>query len=214
MNYDIGGMSWFAIFRTNRSSAYRSLRHDASCVEGRPQMTITVVTYTITSLMSYYTAAFFQAYLHRLLGHDRIGGPLFRTHTGSHHMIYSAERTLATTYSPDEKSLTAAYLVPTALIGMIGYWALPSALFLVASAAMALSFAAHVYLHAQYHLSGSRLVPLAWFRRKRALHFIHHRDGSANFAIIAFGWDRVMGTYREPTPNDRERVASDVNDAA
>src|SRR5216683_4008473 len=213
MNYDIGGMSWFAIFRTNRSSAYRSSRHDASRVEGKAAMTITIVTYTIASLASYYTSAFFQAYLHRLLGHHPIGGLLFRTHTGSHHTIYSADRTMAPSFSPDEKHLTAAYLVPAALIGLLYYRMLPPALFFVASAAMALSFVAHVQLHAQYHLSGSRLARYKWFCHKRAQHFVHHRDDSANFAILAFGWDKLMGTYRETSPDDEEHLASRVNGA-
>jgi sterol desaturase/sphingolipid hydroxylase (fatty acid hydroxylase superfamily) len=36
----------------------------------------------------------------------------------------------------------------------------------------------------------------SWFRRKQQLHFIHHRHGNYNFAVIDFFWDRLLGTYR------------------
>jgi sterol desaturase/sphingolipid hydroxylase (fatty acid hydroxylase superfamily) len=36
------------------------------------------------------------------------------------------------------------------------------------------------------------------FRRKRELHFVHHRHANCNFAVIHFFWDRILGTYRRP----------------
>ena len=67
---------------------------------------------------------------------------------------------------------------------------------MVQLAVMSLSFCGHYYLDNQYHVAGSCLGRFSWFRRKQQLHFIHHRDGNCNFAVIDFFWDRLLGTYR------------------
>jgi hypothetical protein len=58
------------------------------------------------------------------------------------------------------------------------------------------SFYAHVFFDKEYHVEGSRFQRFAWFRRKQALHFVHHRHANTNFAVIHFFWDRILGTYR------------------
>src|SRR5678815_2529439 len=52
------------------------------------------------------------------------------------------------------------------------------------------------YIDNQYHVAESWLGRFYWFRRKQQLHFIHHRGGNYNFAVIDFFWDRLLGTYR------------------
>ena len=64
--------------------------------------------------------------------------------------------------------------------------------------ASAASFYAHVYIDKEYHVEGSKFERFAWFRRKRQLHFAHHLHANANFAVIDFFWDRMLGTYRKP----------------
>jgi hypothetical protein len=44
----------------------------------------------------------------------------------------------------------------------------------------------------QYHVAGSWLGRVSWFRRNQQLHFIHHRQGNCNFAVIDFFWDRFL----------------------
>jgi sterol desaturase/sphingolipid hydroxylase (fatty acid hydroxylase superfamily) len=61
---------------------------------------------------------------------------------------------------------------------------------------MSLSFYAHVYVDKQYHVAGSWLGRLSWFRRRQQLHFVHHQHANCNFAVIDFFWDRLLGTYR------------------
>jgi sterol desaturase/sphingolipid hydroxylase (fatty acid hydroxylase superfamily) len=72
----------------------------------------------------------------------------------------------------------------------------------IAAIASAASFYAHVILDRAYHLEGSWLLRFAWFRRKQALHFIHHRHANVNFAVIEFFWDRLLGTYRGPLTDE------------
>ena len=163
-------------------------------------MSAKLLIYSIVAISSHWIAAFVQAFLHRLLGHNRIGGPLCSTHTGSHHAIYSGEKLSASAYSVDEKSLTAAYLAPALIIGVVAYWALPWRIFLIGSVALTASYIAHVYVHTHYHLDQTPLARWGWFRRRRVLHFVHHQDGHKNFAILRFGCDRLMGTYRDPDP--------------
>jgi hypothetical protein len=52
----------------------------------------------------------------------------------------------------------------------------------------------------KYHVGGSRLQRFAWFRRKQALHLVHHRHADSNFAVIDFFCDRILGTDRRPDP--------------
>jgi sterol desaturase/sphingolipid hydroxylase (fatty acid hydroxylase superfamily) len=73
-------------------------------------------------------------------------------------------------------------------------------LFVVQVIACAASFCAHVFFDKEYHVEGSRLQRFAWFRRKQALHHVHHRHADSNFAVIDFFWDRILGTYRRPDP--------------
>ena len=49
---------------------------------------------------------------------------------------------------------------------------------------------------ASYYLIDTPFERYAWFRRKRDLHFIHHRDARYNFAVVEFWIDRLMGTQK------------------
>ncbi len=66
---------------------------------------------------------------------------------------------------------------------------------MVSLTAMLASFCGHYYIDNQYHVAGSWLSRFSWFRQKQQLHFIHHRHGDCNFAVIDFFWDRLLGTY-------------------
>jgi sterol desaturase/sphingolipid hydroxylase (fatty acid hydroxylase superfamily) len=93
---------------------------------------------------------------------------------------------------------TPFFFVPVFLVGACTYLLLPLDLFVVQVVACAASFYAHVLFDKEYHVEGSQLQRFAWFRRKRELHFVHHRHASSNFAVIHFFWDRILGTYRTP----------------
>jgi hypothetical protein len=57
-------------------------------------------------------------------------------------------------------------LIPTILVAGMAFCILPFCLFLVATAASAASFYAHVYLDKEYHVQAPKLARFAWFRRK------------------------------------------------
>src|SRR4029077_6039012 len=91
---------------------------------------------------------------------------------------------------------TLFFLMPVALVVGLSYLLLRLDLLVVQLAVMSLSFCGHYYLDNQYHVAGSWLGRFSGFRRKQQLHFIHHRHGNCNFAVIDFFWDRLLGTYR------------------
>ena len=59
------------------------------------------------------------------------------------------------------------------------------------------TFRLNVFLHKHYHLIDTPFERFAWFRRKRELHFVHHRDARYNFAVIEFWIDDLLGTKKD-----------------
>jgi sterol desaturase/sphingolipid hydroxylase (fatty acid hydroxylase superfamily) len=153
---------------------------------------MTMLGHVLTSLT--------QAALHRWLGHTRAGGSLHRIHAGSHHTIYTGTRMLSRRYDEDEVSITPFFLAPAVAVVAFFLWLLPLRSVIALAVGIGISYAAHVYLHAHYHLSTSWLRRYAWFRRLRRLHAIHHRDGTKNFGLISFFWDRTFGTFCDSHP--------------
>ncbi len=139
-----------------------------------------------------------QTLLHYGLGHRRLGGTLYRNHIRFHHTYYARGHLASPTYRGEEGNNTPYFLIPTLLVGGALFFVLPLPLFLVMASVSAASFYAHVVLDREYHVENSRLERFAWFRRKRQLHFVHHLHADANFAVIDFFWDRLLGTYRRP----------------
>ena len=105
---------------------------------------------------------------------------------------------MSSSHRHNEGNNTPYFLIPTILVAGAMYLVLPLDLFVVVTAASAVSFCAHVYLDRQSHAEGSKLARFAWFRRKQQLHFVHHLHADSNFAVIDFFWDRLLGTYRNP----------------
>ena len=104
--------------------------------------------------------------------------------------------TLAEDFQDDGDYNTLFFLMPVVLVVGLSYLFLRLDLLVVQLAVMSLSFCGHYYIDNQYHVAGSWLGRFSCFRRKQQLHFIHHRHGNCNFAVIDFFWDRLLGTYR------------------
>jgi len=150
------------------------------------------------TLLGHACASLTQSLLHRWLGHTAAGGALSRIHRSSHHAVYTPARMVSKRYDDGESSLTALYVVPAATLAGFFLWLLPFPLAACLALGITASFAAHVYVHEQYHLSESKLRRYSWFRGRRLLHAIHHRDGTKNFGLIDFFWDRLFGTFQPP----------------
>jgi len=159
-----------------------------------PELLLIIATAAATHLVMSLT----QTLMHYKLGHHPIGGKFFRNHINFHHTHYSKDHLVSATYLDDEGNNTPFFFIPVFATGACMYFLLPVDLFVVLAVACAASFYAHVFFDKEYHMEGSRLQRFAWFRRKRELHFVHHRHANSNFGVIHFFWDRILGTYRSP----------------
>lgn len=161
-------------------------------------------TILLGAVAGYLCASLVQTVLHRLIGHGRWGGWVQTLHVNQHHRIYAGDELTAAHYAA-EKSLSAYYLAPAALVLAAIFYFCPLAFALAFSAAALLSYSAHIVLHEHYHLSLSPLLRHAWFQRLRDLHLEHHRQQDRNFAVLDLFWDRLMGTYAAPPPEQRSQ---------
>ena len=152
----------------------------------------------ITAAVTYLVMSFAQTLMHYKIGHHPLGGVFFHNHINFHHTYYSKDHLVSRSYLDEDGNNTPYFFIPVVLVGLCTYLILPFDLFVVQVTVCAMSFYAHVFFDKEYHVEGSRLQRFAWFRRKRELHFVHHRHADSNFAVIDFFWDRILGTYRRP----------------
>jgi sterol desaturase/sphingolipid hydroxylase (fatty acid hydroxylase superfamily) len=154
--------------------------------------------FLVTAVATHLVMSFGQTLIHYKVAHNPMSGKIYRNHLGFHHTHYSDDHLVSGTYLGDEGNTTPYIFIPVLLVGGCAYWYLPLKLFVVMVVAGAASFYAHVFFDKEYHSERSRLKRFPWFRRKQELHFVHHRHGNTNFAVIHFFWDRILGTYRGP----------------
>jgi sterol desaturase/sphingolipid hydroxylase (fatty acid hydroxylase superfamily) len=160
-----------------------------------------LISMAFGAVAAYLVGSFVQTVMHRWLGHKAVGSFFQRRHVLDHHRIYSPKNLVSREYSAVERSLTPYYAVPaggvTAFLGLV----LPLIPFVSFSMTLLFSFGAHAYIHKHYHLQHTWLERSRWFRRHRALHYVHHRDARRNYAVIDFFWDRLFGTFAEAPQN-------------
>jgi sterol desaturase/sphingolipid hydroxylase (fatty acid hydroxylase superfamily) len=162
------------------------------------RLSLELPLFLATAIITHLVVSFGQTLMHSRLGHRPLGGKLYRNHINFHHTYYSKDHLVSPNYLGDKGNNTPFFLIPVCLVGVCTYFVLPVDLFVVQVVACAASFYAHVFFDKEYHVEGSRFQRFAWFRRKQALHFSHHRHAGCNFAVIDFFWDRMLGTFRGP----------------
>lgn len=147
---------------------------------------------------TYYFAAILQTVLHRIFGHhDRIR-KVYETHARGHHKEYPPQRLLSREWVDSEQHVMWYYAIPFVPVAVAVAYFFGPWLFLSHAGGMVFAIWWHIYLHQQYHLSGSRWGRFKWFRTKRELHFIHHREVHKNYAIVEYWIDVALGTIKEP----------------
>ncbi len=154
--------------------------------------------FALTVIAAHLMVSSSQTFLHYSLGHHRRGWLLFHSHIKFHHGFYARGHLVSPATHPGDGNITPLFIIPAALAAGVLYAILPFVFFIVAVAAIGISFYGHVYLDNAYHASDTWLSRFAWFRRKQQLHFVHHLHANSNFAVIDFFWDRLLGTYRRP----------------
>lgn len=155
--------------------------------------------YVLIAGVTHLVVSFAQTLLHFKLGHHPRGRKMFSNHINFHHTHYAKDHLVSKVYLGDEGNNTPFFLIPVFLVIGPTYFFLPIDLFVVQVIACAASFYAHVFFDKEYHVEDSWFQRFAWFRRKQALHFVHHRHANKNYGVIHFFWDRILGTYRPST---------------
>jgi sterol desaturase/sphingolipid hydroxylase (fatty acid hydroxylase superfamily) len=171
---------------------------DAVMLQAISPLVLTLSLFLVTAVATHLVMSLGQTLIHYRVAHHPIGGRIFRNHINFHHTHYCDGHLVSRTYLGDEGNTTPYFLIPVFVVGACAYFLLPLSLFVVMVAAGAASFYAHIFFDKEYHSEKSGLQRFAWFRRKQELHFVHHRHGGSNFAVIHFFWDRILGTYRRP----------------
>jgi hypothetical protein len=156
-------------------------------------------------ILTYYFAAVVQAVLHRVFGHhDRIHA-VFETHAKGHHRKYPPQRLLSETWIESEQHIMWYYALPFVPTAALVFWLGGPGIFLGHLLGLGFAIWWHIYLHEQYHLRNSPWGRFQWFRQKRDLHFIHHRDVHKNYAIVEYWLDTVLGTKMSPETSPPKR---------
>lgn len=163
--------------------------------------------FTMSTLATFIVAPVAVYYLTTLmiwLGHylpHRPGNRFREFHMGGHHTLYPdsdharSEQFIYGHGRHDSLVVQLPWLIALAAV----FWRLLPAPFAVAAIGELLLVAvAHSYVHMHFHLTASWLDRYAWFRRAQAAHHLHH-DRDINFMVFDYFWDRVFGTFEEPT---------------
>jgi len=145
---------------------------------------------------SYYLMSIVQTVLHRDYGHRNKIKAVFDAHAIGHHGLYNPNNLQTDKFEDLESHALNYYGIPIVVFATFIYFYCGPLIMFAHLAGVFFTFRWHIYLHEQYHLVDSRLERFAWFRRKRHLHFIHHRNARHNFAVVEFWIDRVLGTLR------------------
>jgi hypothetical protein len=170
-------------------------------------------TFCLTAAATYYAASLIQTVFHRFFGHaPRIAG-VHAVHINGHHSQY-AKAMLSERWIPTEQHVAWYYAIPFSPLVLVMFRLLPPDLFVVHLGSLFFAIWWHVYLHRQYHVRGVWWERFSWFQRKRRLHFLHHQRPDRNFAIVEYGWDRLLGTYQEKTRPPAGNSAASGNERA
>ncbi len=142
--------------------------------------------------------------------HQKWSGRLYRAHMNHHFIQYPPNDLTSPTYRYAGKDDAAFVFVPllALIILPLGYlfYRLGASLIplLVGFLIVTLIGVAHDLVHADFHLDKPRLGRFKWFQRLRALHFYHHHNLKKNLGILVMTWDRLLGSFYDPT-NSRKK---------
>jgi sterol desaturase/sphingolipid hydroxylase (fatty acid hydroxylase superfamily) len=146
---------------------------------------------------SYYLMSIVQTVLHRYCGHKQRIRAVFEAHAIRHHGQYPPTKLQTKTFVELESHALYYYGIPIVVFTATIYVTFGLMVTNAYLVGVFFTFAWHVYLHRQYHLTTSPLDRFAWFQRKRHLHFEHHRNARVNFAVVEFWIDTLMGTRKD-----------------
>jgi hypothetical protein len=158
---------------------------------------VEILILTSVAVASYYLMSVVQTVLHRDFGHRNRIRRVFAAHAIGHHGQYNPNNLKSDEFVDLEGHALNYYGIPIVVFAAIIYLLAGPMVMTAHLIGVFATFRWHLYLHEHYHLNETYLERFGWFRKKRHLHFIHHRDARCNFAVVEFWIDDLMGTRRE-----------------
>lgn len=156
-----------------------------------------ILIFIVVAVASYYLMSIVQTVLHRDFGHRNRIRKVFSAHSIGHHGEYNMNKLQTDEFVDLESHALNYYGIPIVAAAVLVYFAAGTTVMIAHLIGVFATFRWHIYLHEHYHLTNTCLERFAWFRKKRHLHFIHHRDARYNFAVVEFWIDNLMGTRRD-----------------
>lgn len=153
-----------------------------------------VLQFLAVVVVTYYVMSILQTVLHKAYGHKKRITAVFSAHAIGHHGEYNPQNLRTKEFVDLESHALNYYGIPIVVVGALVYWLAGPLIMSAHLVGVFVTFRWHIYLHKHYHLLETPLERFAWFREKRRLHFIHHRDARYNFAVVEFWIDNLMGT--------------------
>jgi hypothetical protein len=157
-------------------------------------------------LITYYFAAVVQTVMHRVFGHHNRITKIYEIHAKGHHGKYPPQRLLTEQWEDSEQHVMWYYAIPFVPVAAGVAWLLGPWIFAFHVLGMIFAIWWHIHLHKQYHVKGCFWERYRWFRKKRELHFIHHRQVRTNYAIVEYWIDNLLRTRKDPDPGPRVTV--------
>jgi hypothetical protein len=153
-----------------------------------------VLQFLLVVVVTYYLMSILQAVLHKAYGHRKRIAAVFSAHAIGHHGKYNPNNLRTETFVDLESHALNYYGIPIVIVALLVYLLAGPLVMTAHLVGVFATFRWNIYLHEHYHLIDTPLERFAWFREKRRLHFIHHRDARYNFAVVEFWIDNLMGT--------------------
>lgn len=143
--------------------------------------------------------------------HQSWSNRFHQAHMTHHIVLYPVTDYLSDTYRSAGKD-NSLYLflivaIPFFLLPLLLFWLglIPFLSVIVVISEMIIIGWIHEFFHTAFHIRNHVLKRYAFFRRLTDIHFVHHLDMQTNFGIFFFGWDRLLGTYKNPNGSQMPR---------
>jgi sterol desaturase/sphingolipid hydroxylase (fatty acid hydroxylase superfamily) len=152
----------------------------------------------VTAIVSLIFSDIVGQTVHRI-AHDRdMDDNIYRKHMTHHLVRYPPGHFYSETYrSSGMDSFVQYFVIPVLLSATVAYLLLPMYLFITFVGFMGLFALVNDRVHLYFHIKDCWLEKYKWFRRLRALHYLHHRNMKFNYGITTFYIDKLLKTFKK-----------------
>jgi sterol desaturase/sphingolipid hydroxylase (fatty acid hydroxylase superfamily) len=159
--------------------------------------------WTILTVVGAYFVTELLGYVVHVAAHHRWSGPLYRNHLVHHAKLYPTSRFSSEVYESSLRHSLIPWYAPIFVVTLSAAWImLPLTQAIAAVVTVALVALFNNHIHDAYHIDNHWLNRHRWFRRLRALHYVHHKHVTKNIGIYVFWIDSLMRRFKRLSPAD------------